>query len=382
MRNAFVLAGALAAILPALAAAQLPSPLRSDQHSLPGALAGPMTAASAGVGLADRWLADAPFDNPAVRPRGRLALTPSLQRMSRQDLRAANREFDEQLVFFDAAGLWGGFEALGVMWSAYAGQPVVRLEDHAFVRGTFDSPEPPAIIEGTTSARELRAGLGISTGWGVARVGIAGEWTRRDDRYEQVEQSGSPDAGTRIADFSGDGIGGTAGVRLDLGGGGPGSVTAGASARFVPELELEGERTADLVSGQSAAPIVAVRESGWEGGASARVVITPAFSAVAGLSGRTAQAWEGFGVETGTGFAWSLAGAFHDPEATWHARVGVGQEQQRGVPEPRAGVVGIGMGWEQPTWTLDVGLLRRSIERAGRPTSFDDRLLATYTILF
>ena len=36
---------------------------------------------------------------------------------------------------------------------------------------------------------------------------LAVEWTRRDDAYETIEQSGSPDAGTRRLELSGDGIG-------------------------------------------------------------------------------------------------------------------------------------------------------------------------------
>jgi hypothetical protein len=373
----------LAAVLAGLSTrAQAQPPLNANRSGFPGSLAGPASAASAGLGLADRWLADQPFDNPALAPVARLAVTPAMQRMSRQDLRADNRDFDEQLLFFDAAGAWIGGLKWGTMWTAYASQPVVRLEDHAYVRGLFASPEPPAIIEATTTVREMRAGLGASTALAGARVGLAVEWTRRDDQYDQVEQSGSPDAGETHVEFSGDGIGGVAGARIDRGDGGPWSWSAGAGVRFVPEITVEGSSTRTLVSGDFQSSFEATRESALEGGLSGRVVVTPTFQVTAGAGGRTGQDWEGFGVGAGPSFTWSVGGAFKAPEAYWSARFGLGQEQQRGVPEPRAGIVGIGFGWGDASWTLDLSVLRRSIERADRPTSFDDRLLATYSLHF
>lgn len=382
MRNPLVLALALLATLPSAASAQLPAPLGASNFVLPGAMHGPATAVSAGLALSDRWLGDTPFDNPAVRSAAMLAITPTLQRMSRQDLRANNREFDEQPLFIDAAGGWIGVDLLGVGWTVYASQPVVRLEDHAFIRGRLDSPDPPAIIEANATARELRAGLGASVGTGALRFGVAGEWTQRSDDYDLVEQGGSPDAGEYHVDFSGGGFGGGVGARLDLGDGGPGSVAAGAAVRFVPELELDGDQELMLVSGDSTGSVAAVRESAWEGGVSGRVIVTPGFHVTAGAGGRSAQAWEGFGLDAGQSFAWGLGGVMMDPEAPWQVRFGVGQEQHPGTREPRAGVVAIGFGWRIEGGALDLGVIRRSIERSGLPTSFDDRILGTYTLKF
>jgi len=382
MRKAVVLAWMLLAALPAAAGAQLPAPLGAPDFTLPGALNGPGSAASAALALSDRWLGDTPFDNPAVGGAAKLALTPTLQRMSRQDLRANNREFDEQPLFVDAAGGWIGVDLLGVGWTLYASQPLVRLEDHAFIRGRINSPDPPAVVEATTTAREFRAGIGAAIAQGPLKIGVAGEWTSRNDDYDLSEDSGSPDAGTYHADFSGSGVGFSAGLRFETGDGGPGSVIAGASARFLPELELDGEQVLELSSGDSQGPIAVVRESAWEGGASGRVVVTPGFHLTAGLGGRSEQAWDGFGLAAGSSFAWGLGGEMLDPEAPWVVRVGIGQEQHLGTPEPRAGVVGIGFGWKIESGSLDLGALRRSIERSGLPTSFDDRILGTYTLRF
>src|SRR5712692_928819 len=69
--------------------------------AFPGAPTSPPSAASAGVALADRWLGGQPFGNPALEaPRG-AELSPAIVHISRQDLRAANRNFDEQSAFFD-----------------------------------------------------------------------------------------------------------------------------------------------------------------------------------------------------------------------------------------------------------------------------------------
>ena len=58
-----------------------------------------------------------------------------LQRMSRQDLRADNRQFDEQGAFIDFGGGWLSVPVGGLGLVAYAYQPVLRLEDNAYSRG-------------------------------------------------------------------------------------------------------------------------------------------------------------------------------------------------------------------------------------------------------
>src|SRR5258706_12175715 len=72
-----------------------------------GSPATPAAAASAGTALADRWLGDLPFDNPAFRAQRGLELSPALIHVSRQDLRAANRNYVETSGYLDGAG--GGY---------------------------------------------------------------------------------------------------------------------------------------------------------------------------------------------------------------------------------------------------------------------------------
>jgi hypothetical protein len=63
-------------------------------------------------------------------------------------------------------------------------------------------------------------------------------------------------------------------------------------------------------------------------------------------------------------------------------RCGVGQEQQTGVPEPRAGVYAIGLGWRLEPLQLDIAVLRRSLARGEQPASYDDRVVAGLTVGF
>ena len=372
-----VLIAFAAALAPAVLLAQ-PSPVTAPMFDFPGSVAGPASATSAGVGLADRWLADAPFDNPAVPAGGAAEGSAQLLRISRQDLRAGNRDYDEQLVFIDGAGAWAGLPLRGMQVSLYAHQPVLRLEDYAFLRGRLASSGPPAILQGTASERELRSGLAVSAPLGALRLGAAGEWTRRDDTYETEEQSGGPDEGLRHVDFSGGAPGFQFGARFERGGGGPGSVTAGAALRWLPELDLEGDQEFELATGDSTGTVRATRESGWEGGVSVRTVVAPAVRVVVGAGARTAREWSGFDVVAGRSFSWGLGVDYHEAGTPWTARLGLGEEQADGVPEPRAGVVGLGLGWQFGESALDVGLLRRSIERAQQPTSFDYRLIVSY----
>src|SRR5690348_8162627 len=78
-----------------IARADLDPPASGALFGFPGSFATPASVASAGHALADRWLGDSPFDNPAVGGPdlwGQGALL--YLREDRQDLRAANREFD------------------------------------------------------------------------------------------------------------------------------------------------------------------------------------------------------------------------------------------------------------------------------------------------
>src|SRR6185369_16871340 len=99
----------LLTVLSTAAAAQtLPPPLSSPDYHFPGAVASPGSAASAGVGMADAWLGDEPFENPALTAKNRASFSPLLYHMSRQDLRGISRGYSEQSAFFDGAGAWVG----------------------------------------------------------------------------------------------------------------------------------------------------------------------------------------------------------------------------------------------------------------------------------
>ena len=96
----------LLALIVAPVAAAPPEPIDPTLFPFPGAVVGPGSAASAGMALADRWLGDEPLSNPAVRLGREVVLSPALLHMSRQDLRADNRNFDETPVFLDASSGW------------------------------------------------------------------------------------------------------------------------------------------------------------------------------------------------------------------------------------------------------------------------------------
>jgi hypothetical protein len=371
----------VAAAFPALAAA--PTPLAPSLFTFPGSAPTPTSAASAGLALADRWLGDEPFENPAVTSGMRLIASPAMLRVSRQDLRADNRNYDETAAFFDGAGLAVGLPALGPFgFALYAFQPVLRLEDNAYSRGngTPDPANPPAILQTHASAREVRAGLAVSSGAGPGRIGAGIEWTHRQDAYETLEQSGAPDAGTKRLEFSGDGISLQAGARLDHGDSSAGAFRLGVGARYLPALSVDAPHTETLLIGTSSDTLHAERGSGWELGASARVVVRPAVRMLAAVGGRTAQRWEGFDLNAGRAWEWKLGWEYHDVGDPWTLRFGLGQERQSDVPEPRANVIGLGFGWQFASAAADVGVLHRTLARDGEPNSFDDRVVLSIRV--
>ena len=359
-----------------------PAPLNPVLFAFPGAGIAPSSARSAGLALADRWLGDQPFDNPAASPGRQALVSPVLQRVSRQDLRAANRHFDEQTGFFDAGGAWASVPVGRLSLGLYAFQPVRRLEDNAFERGERGAPVEPAVIQTRATSREVRTGLAASLGLGWIRVGAAGEWLHRQERYASVEKSGSPDAGNRSVEFSGDGAAFQAGARLDWRAGQPGALAVGAALRYLPSLALDGDQSATLVSGDTLIHVSARREAGWEGGISARCAASPAFLVIASVGARTPQQWRGLDVTSGDGASWSLGGEYHDVRDPWAVRFGVGGERQSGVPESSAGLVGLGFAWKLEGTSLDLGVMRRSIERASSPTSFEDHLVGSVGFAF
>lgn len=357
------------------AGAQPPSPLDVPRmYAFPGAVSGPASAVSAGHALSDRWLGEEPFDNPAALLARGLTVAPVLLRVKRQDLPADFRNYDEGGGFFDVAGGCLSLPVRGIGIALYAYEPVLRREDAAFT--SRPDVVPAGTFRSASSARETRAGLALSHAWRAARFGVALEWTRRDDSYDFRETSGSPFAGERHADFSGDGFGFQAGARAAV----APRVTLGGALRYVPALELSGEQDSPALG--IAGPASATRAAGWEGGLSARLAVTEAFRVLASLGGRTAQAWDGFDVTAGRAVSWGIGLDYDDAADPWVLRLGLGQEQQDGVPEPRAGVLGLGLGWKLDELRLDVGLLHRSIARVGKATSYDDRVVASATVGF
>jgi hypothetical protein len=103
---------------------------------------------------------------------------------------------------------------------------------------------------------------------------------------------------------------------------------------------------------------------------------------MASLGGRTGQDWDGFGVRDGVLLEWRVGGEFRAPEAPWTFRIGLGQEQQQDVPESRSGALGLGFGWDFDGVRVDVGALRRTLERDAQPTSYEDRLIGSVVMAF
>lgn len=368
-----------------------PSPARAATpdpalFAFPGNLATPVGGASAGLALADRWLGDQPFDNPAFSARRGLELSPALILVSRQDLRAANRNYDETGAYLDGAGGWAALPFGHVTFFAYGSQPVLNLADNAFTRGTaaIDPGNPPAAFRTQADAREIRAGAGFAWGDSSFRVGAAGEWSRRDDRYVVDEISGSPQAGKLTTTWSGDAVGFQVGARLARGLSGSHPLTAGLGVRVVPALPLS---IRDVFEPRNGAPPAttdysAERGSSWEGGVSARYGVHASLAMTAAAGGHGTQAWRGLGVSAGSGTMWSLGGAFHETEEPWTFRFGFAQERQPGAAEPRADMIGLGLGWSFDSARLDAGALRRGIHRDGRPTAYDDRIIASVGVTF
>jgi hypothetical protein len=154
------------------------------------------------------------------------------------------------------------------------------------------------------------------------------------------------------------------------------------AARYLPALTVDGEQVTSLTSESSVTPISAERESGWEGGVSARYYPTTDLALIASGGGRSQQEWKGFDLVSGAAFSWRVAMEYHDTEDPWTVRFGLGQDQQDQAPEPRAGVVGIGVGWDIQGTLLEAGILHRSIERDQSPNSYEDRLIASVRVGF
>jgi hypothetical protein len=385
-RHAPPIAGLLAAAL-ALgigagpSSGEPPPPLSTSLFSFPGFTLSPGSAVSAGRVLADRWLGDDPFCNPAAAGPVAVALSGAMLHVSRQDLRAGNRNFDETPAFFDGAGFSAFLPALGRFGaSLYAFQPVLRREANAFTRGSVtidpDAP-PPATLETTASARELRAGGGVSVGAGPGRIGLGVEWIRRQDAYEVIETSGNPTAGTTRLELEGSGVAFQLGARLDLGDSSVGGTRIGVGLRRLPALEVDAPLSQPALLALPDTTLTAERAAAWELGTSGRVHASPSFDVLAALGGHSAQRWDGFDLAVGRAWEWKLAVEYHDARDPWTLRFGLGQERQSDALERRADILGLGFG-QAFTWgRVDVGLMHRTLDHATGPSSFEDRIIVT-----
>lgn len=377
--NVALAAALAAATVCAPPAARAAGPDRT-LFAFPGANVAPSTAVSAGFALADRWLGEQLFDNPATAMDSLVSASPFIQRVSRQDLRAVNSDFDETPGFFGFAGGQIGYSS-GEGWGAgaYLSQPEARQEAAAFTQNGSNGPLAPSPIRTTSDSHELRAGVAVSWRWSTFAVGAGPEWTKRTDHFTSDRPGVGPSTGPTLWNLSGSGTGYIVGARLVL----PPRVAAGlrvgASVRYVPRLEMSG--TAALTPGSTASPTTAERGSAWEAGASASARLGPAFRIIAGATGRTATDWSLPGVTNGRETQYAVAGEYHDLELPWIVRMGVGHESTPGAPEPEATLVGLGLGLKSGVLRYDVGLLHRGLQRAGSPKSSDDRVLATITLV-
>jgi hypothetical protein len=372
-------AGALLALLlltaPTAGRAQ-PALLSDPTLAFPGAYPTPPNAVSAARGYADAWLGATPWSNPAVPTTAWSAeLSLFALHIGRQDLRADNRNYDEVSVFLGGGGV-ALVAPIGARMAlhAYAWRPESRMEENTYTVGDGTDPTvTPATVTNRVEVHESRAGAGIAATFGDLRAGAAIELTARDDFYRRIEQSGSPVAGTRELAFDGTAVGGQAGLHWGHGASPKGRIEIGAAVRLLPELEVSGEEVDDLAIGTTTTPASAIRESGWEGGLSAAYGVGEAVRLLAGFGGRTAQAWEGFGVEAGVATHWSVAADVHDARDPWSLHIGFGRGTQDGVPEPSCSVFGLGGDWDFGSVTASAAVIRRGLQREGKPTSHDDR---------
>jgi hypothetical protein len=377
---AFSVAALALAVFP-VRAQTLPPPLGIPTFGfpIPGDYVTPSTAASAGLALADRWLGKSVYENPAaIVPRG-VEVSPVFQRTSRQDISSVNRDFTQTAGYIDLAGI-----SLSVptgKWGLvlYGWQPVLRLEEQSYTAGPLVAP---AEVRQLDTQREMRGGVAVSRTFGAVRAGVSGEWVHRDDNYETHLRSGDPLAGDRITTFSGDGYGVSGGLLYEKDPDKVRGVWVGASARYGAEIPLTGTVDQHLAVGDTTYGFDATRGSEWSGGLSARMTVSPATRVVLGLSGRSGQSWDGFGVETTSGGGWSAGLDWKDDELPWGARFGVGQEWNPGALEKQAGLLSIGFTYVSGTLVMDVGLMHRNLEREGFAHSADDRAVLTVKVGF
>lgn len=380
LRAAACLLAAIALVAPAVRAQVPPVMLNPDfGYPFPGDFTSPANAASAGVALADRWLGISAYENPAANvPRG-IEVSPMFQRVNRQDMAAQNRDYDQVVGYPAFGGARLSVPVAGWGLTAYAWQPVLRLEEYSFSAGPLATP---AFVRLLTAQQELRAGLAVSRAFGNIRLGVAGEWVNRDDQYESSEQSGAPTAGDRVIQMSGSGVGGSAGISYEKDADKPWGSWFGAAVHYSPELTLDGTADEQLALGSSTSAFTLTRAAEWSGGASGKVAIAPSTRFVAGLSYRSGADYGATAPSTSSGFAWGAGIDWKDDELPWGARFGVGQESLPDAAEPKAGLISIGFAWISGDLGIDISLLHRNMSREDLPHSSDDRAVLSVKVGF
>lgn len=380
-RRLLAMTAALLTAGPAAHAAA-PAPYDPVQFAFPGSVRSPGDAASAGLAGADGWLTWAPGGNPATAPpSASVTLSPLLQRVSRQDLSAANSEFSETSAFLDAAGAQIALRRAHWGLRLEVSQPVLRRETSTFSRSIGDGVSQPARLKVDAESREQRAGLALSRGMGAWRLGAAAELTRRDDRYATTEVSGSPESGIRELTFDGSSVGGSVGALWSRSPGSKWGTEVGAAMRFIGALDGTSRSVSDLLAGLEQQTGDASREATWEAGASARLTVDPRGGhAWLTLEQRSAERWPGLQLEAEAASSWRAGYSYRDERTPWSVRVGIGQDVQPGTPEPRATAVGLGVGWRQDDFGVDLGVTHRSIRRGELPTQGDTRVVASIIV--
>ncbi len=382
--SARILLPALAWLAAASAAAAAPPPYDPVRFAFPGSVHSPAEGASAGLAGADRWLSAMPGGNPAAAAAASaVTVSPILQRISRQDLSAANREFSQTTFFPDASS--GQLALRRGAWALRleGAQPVLRRETSTFSVAIGGGVTQPARVRVDADTREQRAALAVSRGQGAWRWGAAAEFTRRSDRYATREVSGSPESGDRELAFEATGAGGSLGFTWARAADRRWGWETGAAWRWIGALSGDYTSQSDLLTGTSRITGDAGRDATWEGGVSVRVTVDERGGhAWASLEGRGAERWPGLGLETEPAASWRFGYAYRDRETPWAVRAGIGQDVQPGTPEPRADVLGLGLGWRQEDLGVDVGITHRSIRRGESPTQADTRLVASISVGF
>ncbi len=361
-----------------------PPPYDPIRFAFPGSIPSPGDAASAALAGADRWLSSVAGGNPASMPHSTgVTLSPILQRISRQDLSAENREFSQTTFFLDGASGQLAWRAGEWGLRLEASQPMLRRETSTFSVAIGGAVTQPARVQVDAQARESRAALALSRASGAWRFGAAAELSQRSDRYTTIEVSGSPESGERELAFEGSALGGSAGATWSRNAESRWGIEVGAAARFVGAIDATFESVSELLSGTSVSTGEADRDATWEAGASARITVDPRGGhAWACLETRSAERWPGLSLASDRAAAWRIGYDYRDSATPWVVRVGAGQEVQPGTPEPRATAIGVGLGWRADDLRFDLGVTHRSIRRGEAPIQTDTRLVGSVGIDF